>query len=150
MAEFFSATVTVFAKDSEDHDLLEKAFLGFFPYNLKDEKLEIKRTKFNGLEDEKMTILELSITKKRHVTPFFPNLIGHLDNNQKNILLEQLESRLDEDLFFYMRFEKDMLIKNNIYELADGGNCFHIKMLIRAYPKKRDVAIDFLRDMIKI
>ena len=148
MIEFFSATISVFVKDSENQELAEKAFLGFFPYDLKKEKLALKKTKFVDLDDEKTTVLELTITKKRHIGPFFTVLIGRIDQKQKSILLKQLESRLDEDLFFYMRFDKDMLIKNNIYEITQGGNCFHIKMLIKIFPKKRDIALNLLRDVI--
>jgi len=34
------------------------------------------------------------------------------------------------------------------YELTDAGNCLHIKIAIAAYPNKREVAVEILKQII--
>ena len=53
----------------------------------------------------------------------------------------QKESRLDDNLDFFLRFGKDEYIRNDKLMLTDSGNCFHIKISIDAFPKKREIAL---------
>ena len=72
-----------------------------------------------------------------------------LKEEQKSLLLKQKESRLDIENLFFMRFDKEKLIKDNIYFLTDKGNCFHVKMSIAAYPTTRKNAMKIVEDLFK-
>ena len=48
-----------------------------------------------------------------------------------------------------MRFDKDELIKNNNLVLTDKGNCFHVKISIAAFPKKRKIALENIHNIFR-
>ena len=64
-------------------------------------------------------------------------------------MLEQKESRLDEDLNFFVRIDKEKWIDGKEMFLTDSGNCFHIKILIAAFPKKRENALKIVEKMFE-
>ena len=91
----------------------------------------------------------MSKAKQKHTSLFLKNLMKKLSQEQKDLLLRQLESRLDETLHFYIRLDKNKLLDNE-YFITDSGNCFHIKIAIAAYPHKRDVAIEVMKYILKV
>jgi RNA binding exosome subunit len=76
--------------------------------------------------------------------------MGHLMNSlsdfDRGSLFRQVESRLDEELFFFIRIDKEKLIKANEFILTDEGNCYHIKLGVAAYPRKREIALGRLKE----
>jgi RNA binding exosome subunit len=59
-------------------------------------------------------------------------------------LISQIESRLDEELFFFMRIDKDSWNIEKKTILTDSGNCYHIRITVAAFPKKRESAVALL------
>ena len=76
---------------------------------------------------------------------FLNNLVENLDEEQRKLILSQLESRLDDNLDFFLRFDKEEYLKNNKLKLTDSGNCFHIEMSIAAFPKKREIGMEIVK-----
>ena len=72
---------------------------------------------------------------------FLENLLNNLSKGQKEQILREDESRLDENLDFFIRLDKDSWINDKKLELTDSGKCFHLKISIAAFPKKREVAL---------
>jgi RNA-binding protein len=71
-----------------------------------------------------------------------------IKEDQCKTLREQRWSRLDEELFFYIRLNKEAALKD-IFELTDSGDCVHIKMHIAAFPKNRDSALKVVEEMFE-
>ena len=140
IAHQIKVKVFSYEKNNEDEKLVLDKFLQLFPFNLKDEKIELKNTNALGLNENKITIFEVALTKEKHTNLFLNNLIKNLDEEQKKFILSQLESRLDNNLDFFLRFDKTEYIQNNKLKLTDSGNCFHIKISVAAFPKKREIA----------
>tara|TARA_Y100000294_G_scaffold56258_1_gene53268 strand:+ start:5103 stop:5555 length:453 start_codon:yes stop_codon:yes gene_type:complete len=140
IAHQIKVKVFSYEKNNEDEKLVLDKFLQLFPFNLKDEKIELKNTNALGLNENKITIFEVALTKEKHTNLFLNNLIKNLDEEQKKLILSQLESRLDNNLDFFLRFDKTEYIQNNKLKLTDSGNCFHIKISVAAFPKKREIA----------
>jgi len=138
--------ITVFSKD-EDNVL--NSLLSFFPFNLEKEKIKIEKTIADGFENKKIGVYKVTLTKEKHTNQFINSLIKRLDDEQKALISKQLESRLDNELNLFLRFDKDELIKENKLKLTDKGNCFHIKMSIAAFPAKREIALDIVRELFK-
>lgn len=134
-----------YEKFNENEELILDKFLQLFPFNLKDEKIELKKINALGLNEKKITIFEVTLTKERHTNTFLKNLIENLDEEQRKLILSQLESRLDDKLNFFLRFDKDEYMNNNKLNLTDSGNCFHIEISVAAFPKKRDLALGIVR-----
>lgn len=137
--------ITVFSKD-EDNVL--NSLLSFFPFELEKEKIKIEKTAAEGFEN-KIKVYKVTLTKERHTNQFIKSLIKRLDDRQKELISSQLESRLDKELNFFLRFDKDELIKENKLKLTDKGNCFHIKMSIAAFPAKKENALSVVRELFR-
>jgi|TARA_B100001971_G_C18245800_1_gene574147 RNA binding exosome subunit len=137
--------VRVYIKDGDNEENVLNSFLSFFPFDLEKEKLAIETRSAEGLEHKKIRILELTLTKEKHTSQFLDSLTTRLDNKQKELILNQADSRLDNDLKFFLRFNKDKLVNENQLELTDSGNCLHIKISIATFPAKREKAMEVIK-----
>ena len=149
LAHQIKTKVFSYEKNNEDNKLILDKFLEFFPFNLEDEKIELKKTETEGFHENKITIFEVTLTKQRHINKFLANLVNNIDEEQKKLILGQLESRIDDNLDFYLRFDKEEHIKNNKLVLTDSGNCFHIKISVAAFPKKRELGLKIVKDIFE-
>jgi len=136
--------ITVFCKPEENIELITKKLLILVPFNLKKEKIELKKRTATGFNEKKIIILELYLEKESHTNFFLNNLAKNLTNEQKSLIIKQAESRLDDELNFFLRLDKSKLINENKPWLTDKGDCFHIKIKIVAFPHKREVALKIL------
>ena len=66
---------------------------------------------------------------------------------KKNQILQQIDSRLDKSLDFFLRFDKDSWIAGKKLLLTDAGKCFHIRISMAAFPKKREIALNVVKDL---
>ena len=145
LAHQIKTKVFSYEKHNEDDKLILDKFLQLFPFNLKDEKIELKKTNALGINEKKITIFEITLTKEKHTSKFLENLMENLDEEHKKLIFSQLESRLDDNLDFFLRFDKDEYLKNDKLKLADSGNCFHIKISVAAFPKKREIGLEIVK-----
>ena len=150
LAHQIKLKVFSYGRHNEDDKLILGKLLEFFPFDLEEEKIELKKTGALGMDENQITIYEVVLTKEKHISRFLENLKEKIDGNQKKLILEQLESRLDDNLDFFLRFDKDECLKNNKLQLTDSGNCFHLKMSIAAFPKKRNIALGIVNNLFKI
>jgi len=137
--------INVFCKDNDDESTLLDKLKSLVPINLEKEKITIKRSSTKGFEN-KILIYEIELKKPRHTNTFLKNLKKKLNQEQKTLILNQAESRLDHNLDFFIRLDKEKLLKDEI-QITDSGNCFHIKISIAAFPKKRDIALDIIKKL---
>jgi RNA binding exosome subunit len=135
-----SIRVTVFAKPEENEGKVREKFLGLFPFNLEEEKISINRSRATGFSQRQIAIYEVELFKERHTNLFLKLLNSKLDAQQRCMLLSQ-ENRLDDNLDFFIRFSKEHLL-NNEFMLTDCGDCYHIRISIAAFPRKREVALE--------
>jgi RNA binding exosome subunit len=151
-------TMNVFVKPEnilQDPDISRKTLecikgIISIDWDKEDKQQEILKTiNAEGFENRKIIIHELHLHKESHTTQFINNLMHHLTIEQKQFLTTDKHARLDENLEFFIRLDKNKLL-NNIYELTTSGDCFHIKMNIAAFPKKRETALKVIDEMLKI
>ncbi|MEK6876131.1 MAG: RNA-binding domain-containing protein [Nanoarchaeota archaeon] len=147
LAHQIKINVFSYEKNNEDDKLVLNKFLELFPFDLKDEKIELKKSNAAGFEDKNIAIFEVALEKEKHTGKFLENLVKNLDEWQKKLVLSQLESRLDDNLDFFLRLDKDEYMKNNKLKLTDSGNCFHIMISVAAFPRKREVGLKILKSM---
>ena len=141
--------VRVFCKEDDNEDLIVKKIKELFPFDFKKEKIKLKRKTSYGFEDKKIVVFTIVVNKQRHTKLVLKNLMDKLSEEQKDMLLKQLYSRLDESLHFYLRLDKDKFL-NNEYWITDTGNCFHFKMAIAAYPHDMDVAEKIIKEILRL
>lgn len=139
--------LTVFSYENENGKHISDAFLKFFSFNLDDNKIELKKTNAVGFNETKIVIIEVVLAKGYLINQFLKNISDRMDNFQKNLILSQLESRLDSNLDFFIRFDKNSWINEEKLILTDSGKCFHLKISIAAFPKKREIALNVLKNL---
>jgi RNA binding exosome subunit len=142
-----NVSVRVFAKEDEDKEAIVYGLLRMLPFNPEDEKLKIREQKAEGFGDKKIAIISITLEKDRHVNPFLTHLVGNL-GRENETLVEQAESRLDDDLNFTIRLDKERLLAGK-YVLTDGGKCYHIAMNLAAFPKKRETGLALIKQIFK-
>ena len=128
---------TVFSYEYENTESILDAFLTFFPFSLEDNKVDLDKTNATGFNEKKIKIFEVTLIKSNLINHFIKNLLNNLDENQKNQILQQAESRLDKNLDFFIRFDKDSWVNEKKLILTDTGKCFHVRISIAAFPKKK-------------
>ena len=139
--------LTVFFYENENSESILQAFLGFFPFSLEDNKVFLNKTQATGFNEKKIGIFEITLTKSNLINKFLENLLDKLDENQKNIIVMQTESRLDKNMDFFIRFDKESWMNDKKLLLTDSGKCFHLKISIAAFPKKREIALNVVKDL---
>lgn len=139
--------LTVFSRENENAELILDSLQKFFPFSLENSKVSIKKTTATGFNQREIKIFEVSLSKSSLISGFLENLAENLTEIQKGILLKQAESRLDNNLDFFIRFDKDSWMQEKKLLLTDSGDCFHMKISMAAFPKKREVALKIISDL---
>lgn len=139
----------VFSKEEDNEDEIKKKIRDIFPFDFEKEKISVEEKVAYGFDEKKIIICSVSLKKERHTKAFIQSLMGTFDEAQKDTLRKQLESRLDSNLHFYIRLDKEKLM-DGIYEITDSGNCFHFTFSIAAYPHKREIAIGIVKSMLAL
>lgn len=140
--------VSVFCKQEDNEADILKNLLALFPFNLEEQKVKVNRSNAEGFQQRKIVIYEITLEKDRHINEFINHLLSSLNDEQKQLLIRQLDSRIDNDLNFFLRLDKDKLIKEGKYFITEYGNCYHIKMSVAAFPSKKEMALEVIRNML--
>ena len=143
-----SIKVKVFIKEGEDEEKVKQKLLSLVPFSI--EESQLSKSLATGFNESKITIYEVLLEKDRHIRDFLDSLLAKLDNEVKERILQQAESRLDNEGNFFLRFKKDKYMNENELSLTDQGNCFHIKINIAAFPKKREKELEIIRNIFKV
>lgn len=136
----------VFVKEGEDESVIRAALLSLFPFDHEKEKIMIDETITHSFESD-IKILTVFIKKERQTKKMLTELFSKFSKEQKDMLHEQLESRLDKKLHFFIRLDKDKLMKGE-QVITDSGNCFHLTIVVAAYPHKRAAAKTIIEALI--
>jgi len=142
-----SVLLSVFVREGEN-EIIEK-LKSFIPLDFEKEKISIKRQTAEGFDDKRIIILEIEIEKEKHTNVFLKELDSRLENKQRELLSRQAESRLDEEFNFFIRFDKEKLLNEGKLWITDSGSCFHVKMNIACFPRKRDIALGIIQNIFK-
>ncbi len=142
-----SIKLTAFSYEHENSESVLEAFLRFFPFSLEENKVDLKKSIASGFNEKRIDILEATLTKNSLINQFLRGLLDNLDGSQKKQVLQQAESRLDKNLDFFLRLDKDSWLNEKKLVLTDSGKCFHLKISMAAFPKRREVALNLIKDL---
>lgn len=140
--------ISVFVKPEENEEEIKRALLGLIPFNAEEEKITLSRSSATGFTKKKIEIFEIDLIKDKHINKFLESLNEKIGKSQKDLLLKQIESRLDDELNFFIRLDKPSLMQGN-YLVTDSGDCYHIKISVAAFPRKKEVAAKVIRQIFK-
>ena len=128
----------VFVYENEDVDELSQAILNILP------EAEIEAEEAEGLTEDKIIILSGTVSKKRYTKEFFYLLLDSVDFDKLN---DDLERKMDEKGNWFLRFDKEDAIDEKM-TIKDSGDSIHLKIKIAAYPAKKEIAVDKVREAI--
>lgn len=128
----------VFVYENEDIDELSQAILNILP------EAEIDAEEAEGLMEDRIIILSGVVSKKRYTKTFFNLLLDSVDLDKLN---EDLERKIDEKGNWFLRFDKSDAIDEKL-TVKDSGDSIHLKIKIAAYPAKKEIAVEKVREAI--
>ena len=140
---FHNVKIRVFEREEKDEDVL-KGVEALTKLNLKEEKLSLEKVVNKGLENKQIFVYTLDLTKKRHVRSFVESINEEIEDKS----FKDQENRLDDELRFFLRFDKEKLL-NNEFKLVEHGDCFHVTCQVAAYPKKKEIAREVIKEVFK-
>jgi RNA binding exosome subunit len=138
--------ISVFIHEEENREEIYNKLLTLVPFNIKEQKRILNEDTAQGFNERKIKTYEIVLEKDRHINSFLEFLKEKLSDEQKELLLRQKESRLDNERNFFIRLDKEKLLNNEFY-ITDSGNCFHIKISIAAFPASREKAIEVVNQI---
>ena len=128
----------VFVYENEDVEELSQAVLNILP------EAEINAEEAEGLTEDKIIILSGVVSKKRYTKAFFNLLLESVDLEKLN---DDLERKIDEKGNWFLRLDKEDAIDEKL-TVKDSGDSIHLKIKIAAYPAKKEIAVDKVREAI--
>jgi RNA binding exosome subunit len=150
MKYFNTVTLSVFAKpEEEDVSAIKQALSELVPLSLTEENIVLTEEKAVGFNEQPIHVLSIVLAKEKHANAFLKGLLAKLTDEQKELLLMQKESRLDNDFNFFIRFEKDKWLTERTLVITDSGRCFHIRMNLAVYPARRPDALVLVDKIFK-
>ena len=127
-----------FVYENEDIDEISEAILNILP------EAEIEAEEAEGLLEDKIIILSGTVSKKRYTKTFFNTLLQWTDLEKLNA---DLERKIDEKGNWFLRFDKKDAF-DEIWTIKDSGDSIHLKVKIAAFPAKKEIAVDKIREAI--
>lgn len=140
-----NAKLSVFCKPEDNYESTKNAFVSLAGINLKKEKIKINEFKTKGFNERIIQSIELTLNRNRHVRLFMDHLKSLLNDTQKKTLVSQIPSRLDNELFFFIRLDKKSWATKRRLILTDSGSCFHIRLSVAAFPKRKNIAAGIVK-----
>ncbi|MBI2580573.1 hypothetical protein HYV85_02065 [Candidatus Woesearchaeota archaeon] len=143
-----SASIRVFCGEEENEAEVTEGLKWLVPLDLEKEKIVIQRHNALGFGDRRIAVFEVALTKERHVKAFIENLLQKLPEQQEQLLMKQLDSRIDDQANFFVRFEKEILAKHRDLLVTDGGNCYHVRIKIASFPSTKKSAVTVMKKVL--
>lgn len=148
MRRAHSITLTVFCKEDEGEEKIQAGLKHLVPFPLEEEKVQLQKKIATGFEEKKITIFTILLEKEKHTNQCLDFLKTQLNPAQRDLLIEQVDSRLDANLNFFLRLDKEKWLEGKPW-ITDSGNCFHIKISLAAFPKRREKGLALVEKIFK-
>ena len=127
-----------FVYEDESVEEISQAILNILP------EAEIEAEEAEGMLEDKIIILSGVVSKKRYTKTFFNTLLEFTDLDKLN---SDLERKMDEKGNWFLRFDKSDALDEK-WTILDSGDSVHMKIKIAAYPARKDIAVEKVRDAI--
>ncbi len=143
-----SVTIRVFCSQEEDESGIVNGLKSLVPLDFEEEKITIQVQKALGFNEKQITIFEIMLAKNKHIDAFLNGFLPRISDTDRQMLLRQLESRVDDEGNFFVRVEKEQLAKMNEVLVTDSGNCYHIRIKMAVYPSTKESAIKVVKGLL--
>jgi len=137
-AVFHWLRVQVFCYPTENEQLIKNTFTNIVG------DAETVTDIFDGEFGDNMEVIRTEIVKQRGMDTVFRNL----GKNTVDSMLENLESRVDDDRVLYIRLDKQEAVQD-CYKIVHHSDVVSITGKIVAHPAKKDIAVNNLRNYLE-
>ena len=127
-----------FVYEDESVDEISQGILNILP------EAEIEKEEAEGLTENKIIILSGTVSKKRYTKTFFNTLLESVDLDKFS---NDLERKMDDKGNLFLRFDKSDAFDENL-TIIDSGDSIHLKIKIAAFPAKKEIALEKVRQAI--
>lgn len=127
-----------FVYEDEDVDEISQAILNILP------EAEIEAEEAEGMLEDRILILSGVVSKKRYTKAFFNTLLENVDLDKLN---DDLERKMDEKGNWFLRLDKTDALDEK-WTILDKGDAIHLKVKVAAFPAKKEIAVDKIREAI--
>lgn len=141
---FKSVSMSTIVHATESEEKVKQAMRSILP-----KEVEIKRSEAEGHYGDSKIILSADIERRPHLREFWDALLKKLEKGEREWLSKESISRIGEDCRLYLRLDKQYAIQNNHLRFTDTGDVLHVRINISAYPAKKDIAVEKMKEFIE-
>ncbi len=138
---FKSVSLSTLVHATETEEKIRKALESLLP-----EDVEIEREEVEGHYGDSKVILSADIENRPNLREFWDNVLEKLPDGGKKWLAREALDRIADDCRLYLRFDKQKIISDERLEFSDAGDVVHVRINISAYPAKREIAVEKMKE----
>lgn len=143
IAHNLAIRVLCLPKEVDDVSISLKLLLGCG----KEKEIAISTTE--PPEGATSVLVQSSLKKESDINHLVKFIANNLNTEEKKQIFQEAESRVDEHLDFFLRFDKDEWMQNKKLKLTTKGNCFHLTFAMAAYPKSKGKVVALVKEIFK-
>lgn len=141
---FKSVGISTFAHSTESVKKLKQTLRNLLP-----EEIEIEISEAEGHYGDPISIISARLQNNPHLREFWRSVLKRVSEKEKKRIADESLDRISEDCRLYLRFDKQSLVSNDSLKLVDSGDVIHVRINISAYPAKKDIAIEKMKEFIE-
>jgi len=141
---FRNAVVSTFAHATEDEQRVLSVLRTLLP-----EGVGVHRSKLEGHHGNPIINLEAKVGQRKLLRVLWQRVLTKLRAGELKKLSKIVPERVDENCFFYLRFDKQLAHAGELV-LTDSGDAIHFKLKVTAYPARRELAVNLLEKFIGV
>jgi len=136
--------VNAFVHATEDEQRVLSALRTLLP-----EEVEVHQSKLKGHHGNPILNLEAKVGQRKLLRELWQHVSTELHAGELEKLGKIIPERVDENCFFYLRFNKQLAHAGEL-ALTDSGDAIHLRLKVTAYPARREVAVKLLEKFIGV
>lgn len=140
--------ISVFIKDLGTEEKTAETLVALLPENFEEEKIKIEEEDIKILEGSNIKIFSVKTEKERHNKQII-SILKEILGEEQCQLIAQDNTRVDDDGNLYIRLDKKTLEETGEAKLVDHGDCYHIKIMLAAYPKTKERALEVVKNIFE-
>ncbi len=136
--------MSTFVHATEDEQRVLSALRTLLP-----EEVEVHQSKLKGHHGNPILNLEAKVGQRKLLRELWQHVSTELHAGELEKLGKIIPEGVDENCFFYLRFNKQLAHAGEL-ALTDSGDAIHLRLKVTAYPAKREVAVKLLEKFIGV
>jgi len=136
--------VSTFAHATEDEQRVLSVLRTLLP-----EGVGVHRSKLEGHHGNPIINLEAKVGQRKLLRVLWQRVLTKLRAGELKKLSKIVPERVDENCFFYLRFDKQLAHAGELV-CTDSGDAIHFKLKVTAYPARRELAVNLLEKFIGV